>query len=128
MWNFLRRYKYLQEISSATCMAKVQPGSWTTAVCGRSCIQLRNDGRNMFLWTAGNNLQDYMLVIMECHRSKWRHSLFLSFTFLQFSYYSHPLSLTMNYSSPLLFIMSRIQCKHRTSCHQYPFLHLVTNE
>jgi len=28
------------------------------------------------------NLQDYMLVTMEHHKSKCRHSLFLSFSFL----------------------------------------------
>ena len=128
MWNFLGRYKYLQEISSANCRVKVQPGSWTTAVCGTSCIHLQDDGRNTFLWTAGNNLQDYMLVIMERHKSKWKHSLFLSFSFLQFPYYSHPLSLTMNHSSPLLFIMPRFQCKHHTFCHLYHFPHLVSND
>jgi hypothetical protein len=69
-----------------------------------------------------------MLVTMERHKSKWRHSLFLSFSFLQFSYYSHPLSLTMNHSSSLLFIMPRIQCNLHTSCHLYPFLHLVSND
>jgi len=121
MWNFLGRYKYLQEISSANCRVKVQPGTWITAGCGTSCIHLQDDGRNMFLRTAGNDPQDYMFVTMERHRSKWRHSLSLSFFFLQFSYYSHPLSLTMNHSSPLLFIMPRIQCNHHTSRHPYLF-------